>query len=136
VFEPETDKCVLVLADGLDSGVAANVAAVLGVTLGARLPLVGPDSPDASGEPHLGLTKATIPLLSAPPERLPELRRRARAKGLGVADFTEAAQRRTYPEYQRELAAAPTDEHRYLGLALYGPKRDVNSVSGSLRLFR
>src|SRR5215208_7555992 len=60
-------KCVLVVADDLPPGLAANAAAVLALSLGRRLPdLVGPDVRDGGGTTHAGLTWIPLPVLRAP----------------------------------------------------------------------
>jgi hypothetical protein len=131
------EKCVIVLAVGLEGGVAVNVAAVLGLSVGRRAgyPL-GEDALDGSGVRHLALPRVGLPLLAAAAAELPLLRERAVRKGLTVVDYSEAARSPDYAEYRRALAAAGTSEHRYLGLALAGRTRDVNSVAGNLRLYR
>lgn len=54
-----------------------------------------------------------------------------------MVDFTDAAQTsHTYEVYTQKIAALPSDELRYLGLALYGKKDVVNRLTGSLPLLR
>lgn len=51
--------------------------------------------------------------------------------------FTDAAQRsQTYDIYQQAIAARPTMELVYLGVALAGSRRQVNALTGSLPLLR
>ena len=88
-------RCVVVVDEELAPGLAANAAAVMAVTLGARLPaLVGEDFEDAAGERHPGLITTGLPVLRAPAAELPALRRtsrrgrgrRGRLPGLRPAD--------------------------------------------------
>ena len=136
-FDLGENKCVIVLGEGLAGGVAVNVAAVLGLSVGVRVcfPLGG-DVIDADGDSHLALPRMGVPLLVAAGTELPGLRRQALGRRLTVVDYTEAARHSDYGEYARALAAATTDEHQYFGLALAGRRRDVNSVTGNLRLYR
>jgi hypothetical protein len=54
--------------------------------------------------------------------------------GVFVIDFNDAARdSKTYDEYEGTLAGRSVS---YLGLALYGPKKQVNSVAGNLRNLR
>lgn len=49
-MNPETEKCVLVIDEELPLGIIANSAAILGMTLGKRMPeLVGTDVLDKDG---------------------------------------------------------------------------------------
>ena len=131
------EKCLIILAAGLTGGVAVNVAAVLGLSIGLQVGFpLGDDAVDAAGTTHLALPRVGMPLLVAPRQELPLLRNRAAAKGLTVVDYTEAARSPDYDEYRQALAANTTNEHHYLGLALAGAKRNVNSVAGNLKLYR
>ncbi|WP_461209086.1 DUF2000 domain-containing protein [Desulfocurvus sp. DL9XJH121] len=134
----ETCKCVIVIDPELPLGLIANTAAVLAVSLGRQAPdLVGGAVADASGTAHEGITRLPIPVLKARNGDLPELCGRARRAGLFVVDFTRAAQvSRHYDDYEARMAATPAGEQRYLGLALYGPAREVSRLTGSLGLLR
>src|ERR1700742_1700759 len=79
------ERAVIVVSDALGAGQAANAAALLTLTLGARWPeLPGPTVVDADGVTHPGLYPAGLPILRAGAEALRELHRRASA-GDGVA---------------------------------------------------
>lgn len=70
-------KCVLVIDGALPAGVAANTAAILGITLGKRFPeIVGPDVADAAGRVHTGITGSPIPILKGDRALLHDLRER------------------------------------------------------------
>ena len=52
-------------------------------------------------------------------------------------DFSEAAQRcLNYEQYIRSLAQLSAEELFYLGVCMYGPKKKVNKLTGSLPLLR
>jgi hypothetical protein len=136
-FDVSTNKCVVVLAEELGGGIAVNVAAVLALAVGVRVGFpLGDDVSDASGSVHSALPRVGLPLLRATAQELAELRGHACERGLVVVDYTEAALTPDYDDYRQALASASTGEHRYLGLALAGTKRAVNSLAGNLRLFR
>lgn len=132
-------KCVLVLDTGLPVGLAVNAAVVLAVTLGRRIEsIVGPDVADASGGQHFGLVDIPIPVLKADAEVLGDVRSRAVATdGLLVVGFTDVARTsRTYEEYTEKMAASVPGDLEYLGVALYGDKKLVNKLTGSLPLLK
>jgi hypothetical protein len=134
---PIAERCVIVLDADLPPGLAANAAAVLGVTLGAIVDgIVGPDLVDAAGEVHPGLFEKGLPVLGAPRTTLPGLRERAVRAGLGVIDIPAFGQQTNdYGEVSQHVAGTVTDELEYLGLALHGSRRAVSRVTGTLRLF-
>lgn len=132
-------KCVMVIDGSLPVGLIANTAAIMGVTLGKRMPeVVGADVRDGRGREHLGIIEFPVPVLAASPERLEELREalyRPDLQDLTVVDFSDLAQRcRTYGEFigKMEEEEAP----RYLGLAICGEKKKINRLTGSMPLLR
>lgn len=149
----EPSKCVFVIEEELPRGLQVNTAAVLALSLGRRFPeLVGDDLFDQTGGLHSGLTTIPMPILgasqpdirrivnSAAPGRLvPENPKQATtgAEELFLIDVTDAAQTTTdYEAYRNKLQRTPAEELRYLGVALLGPKRRINSLTGSLGLLR
>lgn len=134
-------KCVLVIDGALPAGVAANTAAILGITLGKRFPeIVGPDVADAAGRIHAGITGSPIPILKGDRALLRDLRERLFTEefsGLLAVDFSDVAQRcRVYDEYVSGAAAAFPEEFSYYGLAIYGDAKKVSRLTGSLPLLR
>jgi hypothetical protein len=132
------ERCVIVVDEDLPAGLAANAAAVLALTLGAREPgLVGEDFVDADAQPHPGLIPIGLPVLRASRDELVELRRRAGADGVSVIDFPVFGQRTNdYDEFRGMVAATPAAELSYLGVALSGPHRAVRRLTGTLALLR
>ena len=132
-------KCVMVVDAGLPVGLAVNAAAVLAVTLGRKIEsIVGQDVADASGGPHVGLVDIPIPVLKADSGVVGDVRSRAAATdGLLVVGFTDVAQTsKTYEDYTKKMAASAPEDLEYLGVALYGDKKPVNKLTGSLPLLR
>lgn len=133
------EKCVLVADAALPAGVLANTAAILGVTLGARLPrLVGPDVTDGSGLLHPGIITLPIPVLKSDAAGLRALMIRLRDPAFQpvfTADFSDVPQRcRTYPDYIASAAQKEERQFTYRALLLLGPKGLVNKLTGSLPL--
>src|SRR5262245_23346301 len=81
-------RCVVVVDEALAPGLAANAAAVMAVTIGAKLPaMVGEDFTDGAGERHPGLITTGLPVLRAPAADLPALRAKALEAEVGVIGF-------------------------------------------------
>ena len=138
--QPE-QKCVMVIDGTLPLGLIANTAAILGTTLGARLPhVVGRDVCDATGNTHLGINTVPTTVLQAGEELLRTLRAKLYepefAEVLAV-DFSDVAQRiHIYEDYLAEAERTETGAFRYFGIALYGDKKKVNRLTGMLPLLR
>lgn len=132
-------KCVMVLDEELPTGLAVNTAGVLAITLGRDAEdMLGPEVLDASNRRHAGITKFPIPILKADEETVRDIRLRAEeTKDLLVVDFTDVAQAaKTYDEYTDNISTVPSERLGYLGVALYGDKKAINKLTGSLPLLR
>lgn len=133
------EKCVIVVDEGLPLGIIANTAAILGITLGAKLPeVVGADVRDGGGKEHMGIIEFPVPILKAPADTLNQLRLSLYEReyaDLATADFTDVAQScKTYDEFIDKIGTA--EELRYFGVAICGAKKKVNRLTGSLPLLR
>ena len=86
-MKQELDKCVLVIDEAMPRGLAANTAAILGITWGRLRPeLVGEDVTDAAGAIHPGIIRTPVPVLSGRPETFQTLRRQ-----LAELEFADVA---------------------------------------------
>jgi len=137
----EERKCVIVMDEKLPAGLVANTAAILGLTLGKKAPdLVGRDTVDGAGRTHLGIINVTLPILKSNAENLRTLRDQLYGQeyaDLTVVDFSATAQHcKDYEDYVTRSVSVPPEHHCYYGLALYGPKKTVNKLTGSLPLLR
>ena len=136
----ESKGCVIVIDKALPAGVAANAAAIIGVTLGRRFPeAVGADVVDGDEIMHSGIIQIPVPVLKADAETLRSLREKALASGGAVcaADFSDVAQHcRTYAEYTEKASKAAARDFSYFALGLFGLRREIKKLTGSLPLLR
>ena len=52
----QNEKCVMIIDENLSLGIIANTAAIMGITLGKKMPeIVGTDICDRTGNRHLGI---------------------------------------------------------------------------------
>ncbi|TDW94777.1 hypothetical protein EV137_2098 [Kribbella pratensis] len=134
-----TNKMVVIIAAEAPIGVALNTAALLGVGVGRHHDdTVGPDTTDAAGVPHTGMCAYPIPILRVPADTLSTLRAEAAASpDVTIHDMHQVAQRaRTYEQMSTTLAGTKPEDIEYLGLALYGPRASIDSLTGALPLYR
>lgn len=130
-------KIVMILNNHLPKGLAANAAAVLGVTLGRLSPrIVGSDVTDASHAVHRGITTKSIPVLGADDALLKQIYKDAQGiETITLIDFNRIAQAcRTYEEYTEKLSRIRTDAMDFSGLCLCGPTRAIDALTRDLPL--
>ena len=135
------EKCVMVIDEKLPLGLIANTAAIMVITLGKEMPgIVGANVVDQSGHLHLGIIEFPVPILKGSTEKLKEIRKtlyQPEFQDLSVVDFSDLAQScKTYTEFVEKMAGAPACSLRYFGLAICGPKKKVNKLTGSMPLLR
>ena len=131
----------MIIDEELPLGLAANTAAIMGITLGREMPeIVGQDVTDRTGITHLGVITFPVPILKASPAAIKEIRHKLSqpdVAGVTAVDFPDLAQSsNTYEDYMDKMAAASEEEMVYFGLALCGAKKKVNRLVGSLPLLR
>src|SRR5262249_34670621 len=122
-LEATTTRTVIVIDREIPKGLAANVTAVLAITLGVQRPnLVGPDFEDGAGRVHLGLFPTGLPILGADAGELPGIREAAHDRGLLVVDMPAPAhQTNDYDEFR--AAVGSEADLAYLGILVSGPPR-------------
>ena len=135
------EKCVMIIDETLPRGLIANTAAILGITLGKLCPeMVGPDAVDGSGNAHPGIVTTPVPVLCGTPEELRSIRQKLcqpAFQDVTAVDFSRLAQGcRTYGEWIGKIAQVPESSLQYLGLALCGAKKKVNTLTGNIPLLR
>lgn len=137
----QNEKCVMVIDKDLPLGIIANTAAIMGITLGKHMPqVVGSDVTDQSGNGHLGIIAFPVPILKGETGLIRNLREKLYQpdfSDLLVVDFSDLAQGcKAYDEFIDKMADVPESSLQYLGLAICGPKKKVNQLTGSLPLLR
>lgn len=137
----QNEKCVMVIDENLPLGMIANTAAIMGITLGKKMPeVVGIDITDQSGSRHLGIIEFPVPILRGSPEIIRQIRERLYQpdfQELTVVDFSDLAQGcKTYDEFVEKMGRVPESALRYLGVAICGAKKKVNQLTGSMPLLR
>lgn len=135
------EKCVILLDETLPTGLLANTAAILGITLGKTLPeTVGRDVFDHTDHVHRGIIEFPVPILRSTSEALKKLRNRLYESDFSdviTVDFSDLAQScKTYAEFISKMEAAREEDLCYLGIAICGTKKKVNQLTGSLPLLR
>ncbi|WP_315817538.1 GNAT family N-acetyltransferase [Paraflavitalea speifideaquila] len=132
-------KAVMIIADDLPAGLAINTGAVLGASLGNKLPyMIAEDLQDASGGLHTGLTWIPLPMLKANRQVIQGICTEAKQLGgLLVIDLSEVAQTaRSYENYKASLEALSEKEISYSGIAIYGDKTTINRLTRKLELYK
>lgn len=135
-----THKCVLIIDNTQPTGVVANIASVLSMTLGSKVSnIVSHDVYDKQGEKHLGITQLPIPILGASGEKIKEIHRHFQSLGQNIVlvDFSTIAQQaKTYAEYEEAMSNAGEEELHYIGIGVCAEKKAVNKATGNLSLIR
>ena len=131
-------KCVVVINEEDTPGVVANTIACLSFGLGAVFAdAVVEPTPDKSGVSHGGIIDRPVPILSASGDTLRSIFLKAQGSNVHVFDMNNRAQEaHTLDEYKKMLSETDTETLSYAGIALYGPKKEVNKLTGNLKLFR
>lgn len=129
----------MIIDKSLPTGLAANTAAVLGISLGTeRDDIVGAKCTDKSGVCHKGITEKNIPVLAAKKSDLDRIYQESIANDhISVIDFSRTAQAsRNYADYESKLSNTRNQDLEFSGLCLAGPEKQIKSLTGSLALFR
>ncbi len=134
-------KCVMIVDENLPLGIAANTAAIMGITLGKKMPeVVGADVADKTGSEHLGIIEFPVPILKGDAERIKAIREKLYEpdfSDLTVVDFSDLAQScKTYDEFIGKMKVTSESDLRYFGIAICGAKKKVNRLTGNMPLLR
>lgn len=104
----QNEKCVMVIDENLPLGIIANTAAIMGITLGKKMPeVVGSDVVDKTGNEHLGIIEFTVPILKGNVDSIKAIREKLYEpdfSDLAVVDFSDLAQScKTYDEFIEKM---------------------------------
>ncbi|WP_017754081.1 DUF2000 domain-containing protein [Calidifontibacillus oryziterrae] len=134
------EKCVMVIDSEVPLGLIANTSAVLALTLGEKMEgIIGSVVVDGDGQTHEGITTIPIPILKGSGTVIKELRDTigSHYPDLFLVDFSNVAQMtKNYDDYRDKISTFTKDHLQYLGIAIYGNKKQVNKLTGSLPLLR
>lgn len=137
----QNEKCVMVIDESLPLGIIANTAAIMGITLGKKMPeVVGADVADKTGNGHLGIIEFPVPILKGTLESIKAIREKLYEpdfSDLTVVDFSDLAQScKTYDEFTEKMKTVSETDLHYFGIAICGAKKKVNKLTGSMPLLR
>lgn len=137
----ENEKCVIVVDENLPLGIIANTAAILGITMGMKMPdVVGNDVLDLEGNSHMGIIQFPVPILKGNTEILKKLRTKLfepQFAELTVVDFSDLAQGcKTYDEFISKMENTSEVKLNYIGIAICGNKKKINKLTGNMPLLR
>lgn len=137
----KNEKCVMVIDCNLPLGIIANTAAIMGITLGKKIPdVVGCDVVDQTGNNHLGIIEFPVPILKGTKDSIKGIREKLYTQDfqdLTVVDFSDCAQScKTYDEFIEKIAKVPESDLNYFGIAICGSKKKINKLTGSMPLLR
>lgn len=137
----QDEKCVMIIDENLPLGLIANTSAIMGITLGQKFPdVVGKNVMDKNGHEHLGIIEFPVPILKGNVESIKEVRNKiydSAFSDLLCVDFSDVAQScKTYDEFIEKMKNVASEDLRYLGICICGPKKKVNKLTGSLPLLR
>lgn len=130
-------KPVIILDETLPTGLKANFAAILGMSMGQLRPdLIGAETFTQDGEALAGITTVALPVLGTTATGLKALFSAAADLPLRLAYMRAAFEARDYADYAARIAAAPLAGHAPQAILLAGPQKAVDRLCGSLPLVR
>ncbi len=140
-MDAQKEKCVMIIDENLSLGIIANTAAIMGITLGKKMPgVVGADVYDRTGNEHLGIIEFPVPILKGNAESIKAIREKLYEPDfldLMVVDFSDLAQGcKTYDEFIGKMSEVSEMDLHYLGIAICGAKKKINKLTGSMALLR
>ncbi|SNS52386.1 Protein of unknown function [Anaerovirgula multivorans] len=134
-------KCVMIVDGNLPIGMIANTTAALGVSLASEIKgLAGKKVIDKHSRVHEGITNIPIPVLTLSKEKIKEkydVLLENNDPDIKAIGFSDVAQKSLdYDDYEIKLSSTNEDQINYLGVCLYGPKKKINKLTGSLTMLR
>lgn len=126
----------IVLKPDLPYGLGANCAATLMSAVTSSHPeILGVPIEDSSGNQYPAITKVPVAVLCGRDMGLADLRAQAQQEGMFVAVFFgEALRLRSYAEYAQIVSAKQAGELDHFGILIYGDRKAVRRLTGSLPL--
>lgn len=134
-------KCVMIVDVNLPIGIIANTTAALGISLASEIDaLVGKKVIDKDGRIHEGITNIPIPILTLSREEIKknyDTLLESSDPDIKMIGFNDVAQKSlNYDDYEIKLSTTNKNHINILGVCLYGPKRKINKLTGSLKMLK
>ena len=132
-------KIVIVVAEHLEKGPAANRAAVIATGLAAHVPdMIGANAITKDNKSVLGFTQISIPILIARQNvSLVDLSQKAESLGCTVIIFLARAQGvRSYLEYVESIKNTNYADLDIDGIGISGETKTVTKLTGNLPSLR
>jgi hypothetical protein len=132
-------KLVIVIASNLATGMVANRCAALSVGITSAHPeIVGYPTETSDGIVLGAITRMPIPILIAKDiQVLPEIENKARSQGCTTLVYLSRAQGlRSYQAYLDSIKSTSYADLDIDAIAIYGEKKTVSSLTGSLPILR
>jgi hypothetical protein len=139
---PTTHKFAIVLNRKVQSGVALNACAHMSACLAAtaddemRKHMRFLDYVDATHVVHPVSVLSLIVLQAKNSNQIRVSRNAADAAGLTYVDFTETMTRDTFVEQLQRTRETAESDLEYWGLAMFGPKADLDLITRKFSLWR
>jgi hypothetical protein len=131
-------KIGIAIREDLAAWQKLNVTAFLASGLGTEVPeVIGQPYGDGSGNRYLAMFRQPVLVYAGAGEQLSAAHRRALARGLTVAVYTEELFKTDNDDDNRAaVLAVPGAELNLVGLAVYGRRGEVDKVLKGLPLHR
>ena len=129
-------KIAVVVRDDLETWQALNVTAFLVSGIGTRFPdLIGEPYVDASGATYLSMFGHPVLVFAADAAAIDRAATRTRARGLAMAVYTDDLfATGNDVDNRAAVAKVATEDLALAGIAVAGPRRDVDKALDRLRL--
>lgn len=131
-------KSVIAVDQSLPIGLKANIAAVLGLSLGREHPeLLGETVKTEDEVSFAGITNTPLPILEANPSELADLYWTGGGLGVERWCFTDCAlTTKNYEDYTRRCAETASLNMRFHGVLLHGSKKEINKLCSNYPLLK
>jgi hypothetical protein len=129
-------KVAILVEESLAPWQKLNVTAFLATGIAAAVPeAIGEPYVDAAGRRHAALCRQPILVFAADTPLLRRAAAQAHARGLVCAAYVRAMFETGHDAANRAaFAAEPAEAADFVGIALYGPRKDVDKATKGARL--
>lgn len=137
-----THKFVVVLSKKIETGAVLNAAAHMTACLVARASdedrenMMFVDYIDADGGKHPVSALSLVVLRADNSNKIRQARNAAIEKRVLFVDFTETMTKDTYVEQMERTKQTKEADLEYWGICLFGPKEELDTITGKFSLWR